>query len=111
MGQELYLVDKYLLLATILQEKVLSPVHTLKEYLHILQAKTLHTSCLSIQFDIPRLSSASASGKSKGGLFVSASAEMKNITNIGKRGITYHNSVCAITMSLSLMNQHTKEHL
>ena len=34
--------------------------------------------------------SASASGKSNGGRFVSASAEIKKITNIGKRGTTNH---------------------
>ena len=45
-------------------------------------------------FDLPE-----ASGKSKGGLLVSANAEIKKITNIGKRGITYHNSFCAKTMS------------
>ena len=36
-------------------------------------------------FDLPE-----ASGKSKGGLLVSAKAEIKNITNIGNSGITNH---------------------
>src|SRR6478736_9898504 len=37
----------------------------------------------------PATSSDSASGRSKGGRFVSASAEMKKITNIGKSGSQY----------------------
>src|ERR1700742_1060730 len=36
----------------------------------------------------PETSSASASGKSKGGLLVSAKADIKNIKKIGKKGIT-----------------------
>ena len=50
----------------------------------------------------PATNSASASGKSKGGLLVSANAEIKKITNIGKRGITYHRSFWAKTMSFRL---------
>src|SRR5690606_24310405 len=37
----------------------------------------------------PATSSDSASGRSKGGRFVSASAEMKKITNIGNSGSQY----------------------
>jgi hypothetical protein len=37
----------------------------------------------------PATSSASASGKSNGGLFVSANAEIKNSKNKGNKGITY----------------------
>ena len=47
----------------------------------------------------PETSSDSASGKSNGGLLVSAREDIKKITNIGNRGITYHNSFCASTMS------------
>ena len=38
----------------------------------------------------PDTSSASASGKSKGCLFVSANAHIKKIINIGNNGIQYH---------------------
>ena len=38
----------------------------------------------------PATSSASASGKSKGCLFVSANEEIKKIINIGNKGIQYH---------------------
>ena len=37
----------------------------------------------------PATSSDSASGRSNGGLFVSANAEMKKTTNIGNSGIKY----------------------
>ena len=47
----------------------------------------------------PATSSASASGKSKGGLFVSAKADIKNTTNIGNKGTTNHNFSCAKTIS------------
>jgi hypothetical protein len=47
----------------------------------------------------PETSSASASGKSNGCLFVSAKAQIKNIKNIGNRGIKYHKFFCAITIS------------
>ena len=50
----------------------------------------------------PATNSASASGKSKGGLFVSANAEIKKITNIGNNGITNHTFCWAITMSFKL---------
>lgn len=40
----------------------------------------------------PETSSASASGKSKGCLFVSAKAEVKKITNNGAKGTTNHKS-------------------
>jgi hypothetical protein len=44
----------------------------------------------------PETSSASASGKSKGCLFVSASAEIKNMKNIGNKGIINQTFFCAI---------------
>ena len=60
----------------------------------------------------PATSSDSASGRSKGGRLVSASAEMKKTTNIGKSGSQYQSrkllgrpssvprpSVCETTMS------------
>ncbi len=52
----------------------------------------------------PATSSDSASTRSKGGRFVSASAEMKKITNIGKSGSQYQPKrpkcvSCALTMS------------
>ena len=50
----------------------------------------------------PATSSASASGKSKGGLLVSASAEIKKITNMGNNGITNHTFCCARTISFKL---------
>ena len=55
----------------------------------------------------PATSSDSASSRSKGGRLVSASAEMKKITNIGKSGSQYQpNSPkrpsCASTMALRL---------
>ena len=64
----------------------IDPMHTLIKYLHIHQAKTLHTSFLNILFDNQQLSSASASGKSNGGLFVSAkSRNKKNYKHWKKR--------------------------
>src|SRR5918995_6813339 len=52
----------------------------------------------------PATSSDSASGRSKGGRFVSAMAEMKNTTNIGKSGSQYQPRMprpvfCASTMA------------
>jgi hypothetical protein len=47
----------------------------------------------------PETNSASASGKSKGCLFVSAKAHIKKIINIGNNGIKYHKFFCAITIS------------
>ena len=47
----------------------------------------------------PATNSASASGKSNGGLFVSARAEIKNITNIGNKGKTNQIFFWAITIS------------
>src|SRR3982074_2852763 len=51
----------------------------------------------------PATSSDSASGRSKGGRFVSASAEMKKSTNIGKSGLKTNqpriSGPCARTMS------------
>ena len=54
----------------------------------------------------PATSSASASGKSNGGLFVSAKAEIKKITNIGNSGIMNHISFCAKTITLKFKD-HT----
>ena len=48
----------------------------------------------------PATNSASASGRSNGGLFVSANAEIKNITNIGNKGITNQRFCWAFTISL-----------
>ena len=42
----------------------------------------------------------SASGKSNGGLFVSAKAEIKKITNIGNKGMANHSFFCATTISI-----------
>ena len=50
----------------------------------------------------PATNSASASGKSNGGLFVSANAEIKKITNIGNNGITNQRFFCAKTISVKL---------
>jgi hypothetical protein len=50
----------------------------------------------------PDTNSASASGKSKGCLFVSASIETQNIINIGNKGITNQTFFCAITIELKL---------
>jgi hypothetical protein len=47
----------------------------------------------------PGTNSASASGRSKGALFVSAKAEIKNIKNKGYKGIIYHASYCDKTIS------------
>jgi hypothetical protein len=47
----------------------------------------------------PATNSASASGKSKGCLFVSASAETKNIINKGNKGIQNQIDLCANTIS------------
>jgi hypothetical protein len=47
----------------------------------------------------PETSSASASGKSKGCLFVSASAQIKKIMNIGNNGMQYQRFFCALTIS------------
>src|SRR5690606_41180811 len=46
----------------------------------------------------PATSSPSASGKSKGGLFVSAKAEIKNIKNKGKNGIKFQITSCCSTI-------------
>lgn len=48
----------------------------------------------------PDTNSASASGKSKGCLFVSAKAQIKKIINIGNSGIQNHIFFCAITISI-----------
>src|SRR6056300_991558 len=48
----------------------------------------------------PETNSASASGKSNGGLFVSAKAEIKKITNIGNKGMANHSFFCATTISI-----------
>ena len=48
----------------------------------------------------PATNSDSASGRSKGGLFVSAKAEMKKTTNIGNKGIKNQTVFCAITISV-----------
>ena len=47
----------------------------------------------------PATSSASASGKSNGVLFVSANALIKNTTNSGRSGKINHTLRCAYTMS------------
>jgi len=48
----------------------------------------------------PETNSLSPSVKSKGGLFVSANAETKNIIKAGNNGITYQISSCAFTISV-----------
>lgn len=48
----------------------------------------------------PLTSSASASGKSNGGRFVSAKLDIKNIINAGNNGNTYHTYFCASTISV-----------
>ena len=48
----------------------------------------------------PATSSDSPSGRSKGALLVSASTDIKNITNIGRRGIANHTFFCALTISV-----------
>ena len=50
----------------------------------------------------PATSSASASGRSKGARLVSAKAETKNTTNMGKSGIANHTVFWARTMSVRL---------
>lgn len=50
----------------------------------------------------PATNSFSASGKSNGGRFVSARAEIKNIINKGNSGITKKISSCATTISEKL---------
>ena len=56
----------------------------------------------------PETSSASASGRSKGCLFVSAKAETKNIKNKGKNGITNQTFFCDSIMVCKLNEpQHT----
>ncbi len=50
----------------------------------------------------PETSSASASGKSNGCLFVSAKAQIKNNTNTGNKGNAYQTSFCPKTISVKL---------
>ena len=51
----------------------------------------------------PATNSLSASGRSKGVRFVSASAEIKNIMNKGSKGTTNH-TLCCISMILMKLN-------
>ena len=50
----------------------------------------------------PETNSASASGKSNGCRFVSASIDIQKMINIGNKGIIYQVFVCAITIELKL---------
>lgn len=50
----------------------------------------------------PETSSASASGRSNGCLFVSAKAQIKNKINTGSKGIAYQTSFCPSTKSVKL---------
>tara|TARA_B100000965_G_scaffold65105_1_gene50889 strand:+ start:16473 stop:16742 length:270 start_codon:yes stop_codon:yes gene_type:complete len=55
----------------------------------------------------PETSSASASGKSKGGLFVSAKEDTKKSINKGKKGITNHKKAWCITISVKFKEEVT----
>ena len=56
----------------------------------------------------PDTNSASASGKSKGCLLVSARAQIKKTKNIGNRGIQYHIFFCARTISFKFKEPANK---
>lgn len=56
----------------------------------------------------PETNSASASGKSKGCLFVSAKAQMKKTINIGNNGIQYQIDFCAFTISFKFKDPDNK---
>jgi hypothetical protein len=56
----------------------------------------------------PETNSASASGKSKGCLFVSAKAQIKKIRNIGNNGIQYQIFFCAFTISFKFKDPANK---
>lgn len=56
----------------------------------------------------PETNSASASGKSKGCLFVSAKAHIKKTINIGNNGIQYQMFACAFTISFKLRDPANK---
>lgn len=56
----------------------------------------------------PETNSASASGKSKGCLLVSAKEQIKKIINIGNKGIQYHKFFCAITISFKFKDPDNK---
>ena len=63
----------------------------------------------------PATSSDSASGRSKGGRLVSASAEMKKMTTIGKSGSQYQlnrpkRPACASTMSRQVERARAEQH-
>lgn len=56
----------------------------------------------------PETNSASASGKSKGCLLVSANAHIKKIINIGNNGIQYQIFFCALTISFKFKDPDNK---
>ena len=56
----------------------------------------------------PETNSASASGKSKGCLFVSAKAQIKKIRNIGNNGMQYQIFFCAFTISFKFKDPANK---
>ncbi len=56
----------------------------------------------------PETNSASASGKSKGCLLVSAKEHIKKIINIGNNGIQNHKFFCAITISFKFKDPDSK---
>jgi len=72
---------------------------TIKEHINIMllySAKKNNAKLIAEYSTLyPETSSASASGKSKGCLFVSAKAHIKKIKNIGKSGMQYHKFFCA----------------
>ena len=59
-------------------------MHSLISYLHILQENKAND-IEEYSTKYPATSSDSPSGRSKGALLVSASTDIKNITNIGKK--------------------------
>ena len=89
----------------------LIPLHTLIKYLHTLPTKTLHTSFLNILFDIQQPILLLPQVNQKGGLFVSAKAEIKKITNIGNSGNTNHIFFCAKTISFKFKDPTHKSTL
>jgi len=56
----------------------------------------------------PETNSASASGKSKGCLFVSANAQIKKMINIGNNGIKYQTFFWAFTISFKFKDPDNK---
>lgn len=81
------------------KNKIVVKLH-IKSILALSPRKNKAKPILEYSMKYPATSSASASGKSNGCLFVSAKADTKNITNKGKRGIQNQTSFWAKTISV-----------